>query len=154
GRWLEEACAVFTRATTGPQIVVGSSMGGYIALLLLRKLESTAPVDAARLRSLILIAPAWDTTEELMWKTFSAAQRRALMDEGVLLRPSEYGEPYPITRALIEEGRNHLLAGRPFDPGRPVSILQGLQDPDVPAAHTRKLLELLTGGWAEITEVP
>ena len=154
GRWLDEAYAVFTRATTGPQIVIGSSMGGYIALLLLRRLERDAPADAVRLRSLILIAPAWDMTEELMWKTFSETQRRTLMEEGVLLRPSEYGEPYPITRALIEEGRNHLLAGQPFDPGRPVSILQGLQDPDVPAAHTRKLLQILTGEWAEITEVP
>jgi dipeptidyl aminopeptidase/acylaminoacyl peptidase len=70
------------------------------------------------------------------------------------LRPSEYGEPYAITRALIEDGRKHLLARQAFDPGRPVLILQGLQDEAVPAAHTRELLSFLTGGWVSITEIP
>ncbi len=154
GRWLEEACLVFAKATAGPQVVVGSSMGGYLALLLLRRVQREAQGEARRLRGLVLIAPAWDMTEALMWSTFSADQRRALLEEGVLMRPSEYGEPYPITRALIEEGRNHLLAGHGFDPGRPVRILQGLMDQDVPAAHTRELLRLLKGGWTRLVEVP
>jgi pimeloyl-ACP methyl ester carboxylesterase len=102
----------------------------------------------------VLIAPAWDMTEELMWKKFDAAARSELAETGVYRQPSEYGEPYAITRALIEDGRNHLLARKPFDPGRPVLILQGLQDEAVPAAHTRELLTFLTGGWTRIVEVP
>lgn len=146
GRWLDEVEAVFRRTTCGPQVIVGSSMGGYLALLLLRRLMATAPDEAARIRALVLIAPAWDMTEELMWAQFGAVERAAIMTEGFWLRPSQYGEPYRITRALIEEGRSHLIGNAPFNPGRPVHILQGLADPDVPAAHTRKLLALLVGG--------
>ncbi len=153
GRWLEEALEVFMRASKGPQIVIGSSMGGYIALLLLRKLQQEAAIDAARIRALVLIAPAWDMTEELMWKRFPDGARRDLEQKGVYLRPSAYGEPYPITRDLIEEGRGHLLGGVAFDPGCPVVIMQGLLDPDVPASHTRRLVGLLTGGHARLIEV-
>jgi pimeloyl-ACP methyl ester carboxylesterase len=153
GQWLEDAAAVFARVTSGPQVVIGSSMGGHIALLLLRRLLEREPAQAARLKALVLIAPAWDMTEELMWKKFTPEARRQLDATGVYLRPSDYGEPYAITRALIEDGRHHLLARRPFDPGRPVLILQGLQDPDVPAEHVKELATFLTGGWVEITEV-
>ena len=103
---------------SGKQIIVGSSMGGYIALLLLRRLLMAAPEEAARIAGLVLIAPAWDMTEELMWKQFNLKARRELQDTGVFRQPSEYGEPYAITRALIEEGRSHLMAKRPFDPGQ------------------------------------
>lgn len=154
GAWLEEAEAVFRRLTEGGQIVVGSSMGGYIALLLLRRLMQVAPNDAARILGLILIAPAWDMTEELMWKQFNLSARRELEDTGVFRQPSEYGDPYAITRALIEEGRSHLMAKKPFDPGRPVIILQGRLDTSVPIGHARALLQLLQGGWAEFIEVP
>ncbi len=154
GAWLDEAEAVFRSATTGPQIVVGSSMGGWIALLLLRRLLATSPQDAARIRALVLIAPAWDMTEELMWKAFTAENRRELMETGVYRQPSAYGEPYAITRALIEEGRNHLLARRQFDPGRPVVILQGGLDEAVPIGHSRELLRFLAGGWARMIEIP
>ena len=153
GRWLEEACAVFTRVTTGPQVIIGSSMGGHIALLLLRKLLREQPADAQRIKGLVLIAPAWDMTEELMWKRFGDEARRAILERGVYEQPSAYGSPYPITRGLIEDGRNHLLAREPFDPGRPIAILQGLQDPDVPAAHTRELTEFLTGGHVKLVEI-
>ena len=153
GRWLEEAHAVFTRVTTGPQIVVGSSMGGHIALLLLRKLMRDEPLQAERIRALVLIAPAWDMTEELMWKRFPENARRQISERGVYEQPSAYGAPYPITRKLIEDGRRHLLARQPFDPGRPVVILQGLQDPDVPAAHTRELTSFLTGGHVKLIEI-
>jgi pimeloyl-ACP methyl ester carboxylesterase len=98
GAWLGEAEAVFRRVTHGPQIIVGSSMGGYLALLLLRRLARSAPEQAGRIKALILIAPAWDMTEELMWKEFPAEAQRELMDKGVYLQPSEYGEPYAITR--------------------------------------------------------
>jgi pimeloyl-ACP methyl ester carboxylesterase len=154
GAWLEEAETVFRRVTRGSQIVVGSSMGGHIALLLLRRLMQKLPEEAQRIAAMVLIAPAWDMTEELMWKQFPKDARRQLMDDGVYLQPSEYGEPYAITRALIEEGRNHLFAAKPFDPGRPVVIVQGGQDEAVPIAHARALAGFLQGGWAKMIEIP
>jgi pimeloyl-ACP methyl ester carboxylesterase len=154
GRWLEETAAVFEQVTTGPQIVVGSSMGGYLALLLLRQLQRTVVADLARLVGLVLIAPAWDMTEELMWKQFPANTKATLQQTGVWLRPSQYGEPYPITQQLIDEGRHHLLARVPFDPGRPVHIMHGLRDPDVPWQHTLDLAGFLTGDWTRIAAIP
>jgi pimeloyl-ACP methyl ester carboxylesterase len=154
GRWLEEALAVFAHATEGPQIVIGSSMGGHIALLLLRKLLSEKPSEAQRIKALVLIAPAWDMTEELMWKQFPEEARRAILENGRYEQPSAYDAPYTITRELIEDGRRHLLAREPFDPGRAVVILQGLQDPDVPARHTRELAGFLTGGHVKLIEIP
>jgi pimeloyl-ACP methyl ester carboxylesterase len=153
GRWLEEAAAIFTSATTGPQVVIGSSMGGHIALVLLLKLMREAPDQARRIKGLVLIAPAWDMTEELMWKKFPEDARRALIEDGAYLRPSEYAQPYTITRELIEEGRDHLLARQHFDPGCPVIILQGLLDTDVPAAHTRALLTFLKGRDVRLVEI-
>jgi pimeloyl-ACP methyl ester carboxylesterase len=154
GAWLGEAEAVFRSVTRGAQIVVGSSMGGHIALLLLRRLMAEAPAEAKRIPALVLIAPAWDMTEELMWKAFSPQARRDLETAGVYRQPSDYGEPYAITRALIEDGRNHLLARVPFDPGRPVVILQGSLDEAVPIAHARELLGFLKGGLTRMIEVP
>ncbi len=154
GQWLDEAVAVFRQVTRGPQVVIGSSMGGNIALLLLKRLVAQHPEDARRLAAVVLIAPAWDMTEELIWKGMPEAARREIEEKGVAYRPSEYGEPYAITRALIEDGRRHLLARRPFDPGRPVYILQGARDPDVPLSHTQALVGFLEGDWAELTVVP
>jgi len=141
GRWLQDSVAVFRQACRGPQIVVGSSMGGWMALLLAR--EITKEATDASLAGLVLIAPAPDFTEELMWKGFSPEIRREIESNGVWLRPSEYGAPYPITRALIEEGRNHLLLGRAIEVGCPVHILQGAQDPDVPWQHALALAHRL-----------
>lgn len=152
GAWLDEAEAVF-RLTSGRQIIIGSSMGGYIALLLLRRLMRAAPEEAKRVAGLVLIAPAWDMTEELMWKQFDARARQEMAETGVYRQPSEYGAPYEITRALIEEGRNHLMANEPFDPGRPVVILQGRLDAAVPIGHARALMSLLQGNWAEMVEI-
>lgn len=154
GDWLEEAEAVFTHCTHGAQILVGSSTGGHIALLLLRKLQYARPHTAERIKGLVLIAPAWDLAEELMWKVFSPEQQRELMDSGQVILPSDYDAAgYTISKAFIEEGRQHLLAGKPWDPGRPVHILQGLRDTSVPPEHARKLVGFLTGGWAELAEV-
>ena len=153
GDWLEEAEAVFETLTAGPQVLVGSSTGGHVALILLQKLLRERPEAAARVKGLVLIAPAWDLTEELMWKQFSPQAKRDLMEKGVYHQPSEYGEPYAITRKFIEDGRKHLIAPEPFDPGRPVVVLQGLLDQAVPAAHARRLAEVLKGGHVEITEV-
>ena len=154
GRWLEETRAIFSQATEGPVIVVGSSMGGYIALLLLRQLMAEAPSEVVRLKALVLIAPAWDMTEELMWKQFPQDVKREIMDKGVWMRPSAYGDPYPITRGLIEEGRSHLFGRKSWDPGRPIHILHGLQDPDVPWEHTLDLESFLAGDWTRVTAVP
>lgn len=153
GRWVEEAKALFERQTAGPQIVIGSSMGGYLSLLLLRGLLAESLPKAARIKSLVLIAPAWDMTEELMWKAFPPDVRRQVMDEGMWLRPSLYGDPYPITRALIEDGRQHLIGRQLWDPGRPVTIIHGRLDPDVPLAHSQTLIGNLDGDWARLIEV-
>jgi pimeloyl-ACP methyl ester carboxylesterase len=84
-RWLEETRSVFARLTDGPQVLVGSSMGGYLALLLLRALIAEQPEQAARIRALVLIAPAWDMTD-LMWRNFSSSARRDIEEKGVFLR--------------------------------------------------------------------
>jgi pimeloyl-ACP methyl ester carboxylesterase len=144
GRWLEESVAVFQQFCSGPQVVIGSSMGGWMALLLAREIAKRAD-GRASLAGLVLIAPAPDFTEELMWKAFSPEVRAEIEQKGFWLRPSEYGDgtPYPITRALIEEGRNHLLLGAKIDVGCPVRILQGAQDPDVPWRHAFALAHRL-----------
>jgi pimeloyl-ACP methyl ester carboxylesterase len=142
GRWLEESVAVFEQFCAGPQVVIGSSMGGWLALLLAREMARRSASQAS-LAGLVLIAPAPDFTEELMWKGFSPAARQKIETKGMWLRPSEYGEPYPITRKLIEEGRNHLLLGSAIDVGCPVRILQGAQDPDVPWRHAFALAHRL-----------
>jgi pimeloyl-ACP methyl ester carboxylesterase len=142
-RWLEEALSVFDTHAIGPQIVVGSSMGGWIALLLARALAKK-PVTSARLAGLVLIAPAPDFTEDLMWAEFSPEIRREIEEKGSWLRPSAYGEEaYPITRTLIEDGRKNLLLRKPIEVGCPVRILQGVKDPDVPYAHAMKLVSCL-----------
>lgn len=143
GRWLEESVAVFERYCDGPQILIGSSMGGWMALLLAREIKKRP--GKASLAGLVLIAPAPDFTEELMWKNFPPAVKKEIETKGVWLRPSEYGDgsPYPITRNLIEEGRNHLVLGSAIDLGCPVRILQGAKDPDVPWQHAFALTHRL-----------
>jgi pimeloyl-ACP methyl ester carboxylesterase len=139
GRWLEESLAVYLRFARGPQLIIGSSMGGWLALLLARSVAANK--DAAPIAGMVLIAPAVDFTEELMWKRFSNATRLEIEKQGKWLRPSEYGdESYPITRGLIEDGRNHLLLGGLIETGCPVHILQGVQDPDVPWRHAVELV--------------
>jgi pimeloyl-ACP methyl ester carboxylesterase len=144
GRWLEESVAVFQKFCSGPQVVIGSSMGGWMALLLAREI-ARREANRASLAGLVLIAPAPDFTEELMWKGFSPEIRAEIEQKGFWLRPSEYGDgtSYPITRVLIEEGRNHLLLGAKIDVGCPVRILQGARDPDVPWRHAFALVHRL-----------
>ncbi len=138
-RWLEESIAVYRQFARGPQVVIGSSMGGWLALLLARALRALK--DAAPIAGMVLIAPAADFTETLMWKVFSDEIRREIETKGFWLRPSAYGEePYPITKQLIEDGRRHLLLGGMIETGCPVHILQGVQDPDVPWRHASELL--------------
>ena len=147
GRWLEESLAVYLAFAKGPQVVIGSSMGGWLALLLaarLREMKDSAPQQAS-LAGMVLIAPAVDFTEELMWKQFSPAIRRDIETKGEWIRPSDYDAGgYPITRGLIEEGRKHLMLGHLIEPGCPVHILQGVQDPDVPWRHAEALVTRLS----------
>jgi hypothetical protein len=141
GRWAEDAARVVAALTDGPQVLVGSSMGGWIALLLARRMA---------VRALVGIAPAPDFTEDLMWADLTPEQRATIERDGLWHRPSEYGDPYPITRALIEDGRNHLLLRAPIALGAPLRILQGQQDPDVPWRHALRIAEAVTGGDVRI----
>jgi len=155
GMWLEESLAAFERYCRGPQILVGSSMGGWIALLLARELRRRAEKNPkAALAGMVLIAPAVDFTEELMWKRFPAAIRRELEETGRWTRPSAYGpEGYVITRKLIEEGRSHLLLGGMIETGCPIRILQGALDPDVPWQHAVELVSRLAQDDVVLTMV-
>ncbi|MEZ5775033.1 MAG: alpha/beta hydrolase [Hyphomicrobiaceae bacterium] len=149
GDWAAEARTVIEQLAEGPQVLIGSSMGGWIALVLARALAGTG-----RIAGLVLIAPAWDMTERLMWQEMGEAERRDVMERGVWMRPSAYGdEGYPITRRLIEEGRSHLIAGRPFDPACPVRIIQGMADPDVPWQGSIELTGLLEAPDIRLTLV-
>jgi pimeloyl-ACP methyl ester carboxylesterase len=141
--WLEDALAVYKAHARGPQIVIGSSMGGWMTLLLARALANNSAHDA-KLAGLVLIAPAPDFTEELMWKKFSEDVRNEIETTGKWERPSQYGDgPYAITKNLIEDGRKHLLLGKPIQVKCPVRILQGVLDPDVPWQHAMKLVSCL-----------
>jgi len=149
-RWLEETLAIFRAETEGPQIVLGSSMGGYLALLAARALNETG--EAGRLAGLILIAPAFDFTEALIWERLPPEARRAILEEGRWRRPSRYSdEPDCFTRALIEDGRKHLLSSGVIRTGCPVAIFQGMCDEDVPYAHALELIERLGGDPATLT---
>jgi pimeloyl-ACP methyl ester carboxylesterase len=154
GRWLTESLAVFDACCHGPQIVAGSSMGGWLALLLARALRQGAQAAPASVAGLVLIAPAVDFTEELMWKRFTPEIKRELEDKGVWQRPSEYSpEPYLVTRQLIEEGHHHLLLGGMIETGCPVRILQGVLDPDVPWRHAVELVSRLASDDVVLTLV-
>jgi pimeloyl-ACP methyl ester carboxylesterase len=151
-RWLEETLAIIRAETEGPQIILGSSMGGYLALLAARALAQSG--EAARLAGLILVAPAVDFTETLIWARLPEEARRAILDEGVWRRPSAYAdEPDPLTRTLIEDGRNHLLLGGMIRTFCPTVVLQGMRDEDVPYAHALALMERLGGDPATLTLV-
>ncbi len=156
GRWFADSVAVFDACCRGPQIVIGSSMGGWLALLLARELKQRPSRDPssqtgegrlgapASIAGMVLVAPAVDFTEELMWKRFSPEIKRTLEETGVWARPSQYSpEPYLVTRQLIEEGRNHLMLGGMIETGCPVRILQGVEDPDVPWQHAVELVARL-----------
>ncbi|KRA96572.1 alpha/beta hydrolase [Devosia sp. Root685] len=150
-RWLEETIAVFNQ-THGPQIVIGSSMGGWLALLLARHLLETGE---KRLLGLILIAPAVDATRDLIPTRFTPEQFSALAEQGFVERLSQYGDgDYRYTKTLLEDGENHQLFGRVIETGCPVHILQGGQDPDVPPAHAQKLLTHILHDPVTFTLIP
>ncbi|MBI3708351.1 MAG: alpha/beta hydrolase [Proteobacteria bacterium] len=144
GHWTEDALAAIDRASDGPQILVGSSMGGWIALLVAR-----ARPD--RVAGLVGIAVAADFTEDLIWARLAPAQRRQLERDGVIYEPSAYSDqPYAITRRLIEDGRRLLLLRGPIAVDRPVRLLHGMQDPDVPWQCSLALAEKLASADVRI----
>jgi pimeloyl-ACP methyl ester carboxylesterase len=124
GLWADDAALVIERLTTGPQILIGSSMGGWIALLLAKRFPR-------RFAGLIGIAAAPDFTEDMIDRRFTPEQRAALARDGIVHLPSAYGDPTPITRALIEDGNRHLVLNAPIPLAAPARLLHGQQDPDV-----------------------
>jgi pimeloyl-ACP methyl ester carboxylesterase len=138
-RWRDDALAVIDRLTEGEQILVGSSMGGWLALL-------AAKARPQRVAGLLLIAPATDFTEALMWQRMTAEAKREILEKGVWIYKSEDGsETFPITRALIEDGRKNLILGEKIAFGCPVRILQGMADAEVPWPHALKLAARIEG---------
>jgi pimeloyl-ACP methyl ester carboxylesterase len=140
GGWAEDAAFIISQIV--PQqdlLIIGSSMGGWIALLLARRFK-------ARLCGLLLIAPAPDFTERLIRPELTPEQLATLEAEGVLYQPSEYGTPLPLTKKLLDEGREHLLLDTPIAVDCPVRILHGMQDTDVPWELSLTLAEQLTTG--------
>lgn len=135
--WREDTLAAIDAQTEGPLVLVGSSMGGWMALL-------SALARPERVKALVLVAPAPDFTEKLIWPEFTPEQQAEILQKGFTLRPSDYGEPYQITKALIEDGRTWSILDAPIEFNGPVHILQGMQDPDVPWPHALELTERLT----------
>ena len=137
GAWRDDALAVLDRVASGPQILVGSSMGGWIVLLL-------ALARPERVAGLVGVAAAPDFTEDLIWSTLDDEGRRTLAETGEIVMPCDYGDdPYPITMSLIEEGRDHLLLRAPIALRCPIHLLQGMRDEDVPWRTALQIAELV-----------
>jgi hypothetical protein len=142
-RWRDDALAALDQLTEGPQILVGSSMGGWMALL-------AALARPQRVKALVLIAPAPDFTEKLMWAGLPFHVKQAIETEGRWEQPSPYGGKTVITRTLIEDGRRWSILDAPIEIGAPVRILHGWRDPDVPWDHAVRLMEALSGQDVEL----
>ena len=135
GDWAEDALVVINTLTEGPQVLVGSSMGGWISLLVAKAIPE-------RIAGMVGIAPAPDFTEDSMWSGFDEGQRAALMRDGQITVPSDYSpDGYPITRRLIEDGRRHLVLRAPLSLPFPLRILQGTADTDVPPSVALRLMD-------------
>lgn len=149
-QWLAQSLAVFRQCTTGPQILVGSSMGGWIALRMVQELHKSG--ESERIAGLLLLAPAPDFTSELMEPQLSDEQRRALEEKGFFEELSQYSdEPNIYTRKLFDDGRNNRVLTGIIDTHCPVHILQGMQDPDVPHTLALKLVEHLPADDVTLT---
>ena len=147
GQWRKDALAVFDEVTSGPQVVVGSSMGGWIACLM-------SVVRPERIHAIVGIAPAVDFTQALLWPRLDAEARRQIEEEGVWLRPSAYDDgPYPITKMLIEDGANHLLMPGPIPFKGRVRLIHGMQDDAVPWEHSLRIADAMESEDVEITFV-
>lgn len=146
GDWAEDAQEMIEAQTEGPQILVGSSMGGWVSLLMARRL-------AGRIAGLVTIAAAPDFTEDSMWASFSDAQKAEMDAAGQVALPSDYGEPYIITRRMIEDGRQQLVLRDPLDLPFPVRFLQGTADADVDMSVALRLLDHAEGPDMRLTLV-
>ena len=149
--WLEQATHMFMAKTKSRRIIVGSSMGGWLALLMAALLMRDDPRHAKRLAGIVLIAPAVDMTNHLMWEKFSPAARALMEERGVYQKPTQYGEPYAITMKLLRDGARHLLLDTSVQLNCPVRILQGSEDEDVPPAHAMKVFGALSGPDVSLT---
>jgi pimeloyl-ACP methyl ester carboxylesterase len=153
-RWAADTVQVIDELTPcqkhgqkhGPQIIVGSSMGGWTALL-------AALARPERIHGLVLLAPAPDFTEKLMWANFSQDIRRTILEDGIYYEPSDYDEPYEISRELILDGRKNLLLDAPINIKCPVRIIQGIKDTSVPWSHAQKVVDALVSKDVKLTLV-
>ncbi|MBN9221934.1 MAG: alpha/beta hydrolase [Mesorhizobium sp.] len=151
-KWLSQSLAVFRHFARGRQILVGSSMGAWIALRMVQELRKSGDANVV---GLVLLAPAPDFTAELVEPALTEAQKHDLAEKGFFAEPSDYSsEPYIYTRALIEDGRRNLVMTGPIDTHCPVHILQGLADPDVPSSHALKLVGLLPADDVTLSLIP
>ncbi len=146
GDWAMDAKSVIEAVTEGPQVLVGSSMGGWISAILAREM-------AGNIAGFVGISAAPDFTEDSMWRDFSDGERVLLMVEGQVLLPSDYGDPYPITRHLIEDGRDHLVLRAPLPMPFPVRLLQGTEDEAVERQVALRLLDHIDGDDVRLTFV-
>ena len=145
GRWRDDAVAVIDSLTEGKQILVGSSMSGWIILL-------AALARPGRIAALVGIAGAPDFTEKLLWTRLTPAQRREIDEQGRVVLPSDYDPAgYLYTRVLIEDGRKHLLLGKPIPIDVPVRLLHGMRDESVPWRLSLRLAERLTSRDVAVT---
>lgn len=151
-KWLAQSIAVLNEVTSGPQILVGSSMGGWIALRMVEELRKAGLSE--QIAGLLLLAPAPDFTSALHEPKLTEAQKSDLQTQGYYEEPTPYGpDPNVFTKALFDDGRQNLVMGSSIDTHCPVHIIQGKQDPDVPWEHAQKLFELLSKDDASITFV-
>ncbi|MCW8915211.1 MAG: alpha/beta hydrolase [Magnetovibrio sp.] len=143
--WAQDTLYVLDTLTKGPQVLVGSSMGGWVGLL-------TARDRPKRLKAFLGLAAAPDFTEDLMWEELTAEQRETLMDKGQVAVPNDYdpNDPYIISKLLIEDGKNHLLLREPLNIQMPVRLIQGMQDADVPWKTALKIQDALASDDVEI----
>lgn len=145
--WLDDAAEIVSAKTEGPLLLVGSSMGGWIALLLARQMQ-------ARMAGMLLLAPAPDFTKRLVEPSLTAAECRDLARQGYIERPSDYDpEPTIYTKRLLDDGLSRCVLDGPVETGCPVHIIQGMQDPDVPYAHALELVSHLPGEGVTLTLV-
>lgn len=151
-KWLSQSLAVYRHFTTGKQVLVGSSMGAWIALRMVQELRKVGDASVA---GMVLLAPAPDFTTELVEPGLTEARKRDLAEKGFFEEPSDYSaEPYIYTRALIEDGRDNRVMAGPIDTHCPVHILQGLADADVPTSHALKLVSLLPADDVTLSLIP
>ena len=149
--WLADTLAVLDSLGDARPVIVGSSMGGWITLLAMRERHRLGKPNP---KGLVLIAPAVDFTKELMWNAFPEDVKKTILKDGVYYQSSAYGDPYPITKKFIEDGRTHLMFGAPITPHAPVHILQGVKDPDVPVTHCERLLNHMPMADVTVSYVP